>query len=59
MFNCISSRVFNVLQGLLAIKAKSLGDLLDTLGTEGSLSVDVDHFAVAPAFLLWKLGCYA
>ena len=56
MLNCIPSRIFDVIKGLLRIHLIPLCYLADSLGTEGPFGVDVDNFPISPAFFFWQLG---
>lgn len=59
MLNSIASCIFDVLERLLTIKAKSFCDLLYSLRPERTFCVDVNDFPVSSAFLLWQLSSYA
>lgn len=59
MFNRITSRVFDILKGLLTIKSKTLCNLFNSLWSESSFRINVDNFAISTSFLFWKLSCHA
>lgn len=51
MFDSVTSGVLYVFKGLLSVQTESLSNLLDSLRSERSFSINVDDFSISSSFL--------